>query len=294
MQGEWTMKEIATVSRTKEIMEMFDLHTKKVFGQNFITEPGIVRKIAEACNLTENSVAIEIGPGIGALSEQLAMRGGKVVAYEIDERLKEVLPYSMGEYSNFEVRFQDFLSVDVKEVVDELSKEYSDVIVAANLPYYITTPLLFKIFESNAPINRIVVMMQKEVADRFAASPNSKDYNALSIITQYLYEVKQVMKVPRSVFEPKPNVDSAVVEFKRRESIVEVQNRQAFFDLVKGCFDQRRKTMLNNYGKFLGNKELASIQLEKAGIEATRRAESLSLENFLRLYEIYEENRLCK
>ena len=294
MQGEWTMKEIATVSRTKEIMEMFDLHTKKVYGQNFITEPGIVRKIAEACNLSENSCAIEIGPGIGALSEQLAMRGGKVVAYEIDERLKEVLPYSMAEYPNFEVRFQDFLSVDVKEVVKDIAKEYSDVIVAANLPYYITTPLLFKIFESEAPINRIVVMMQKEVADRFAASPNSKDYNALSIITQYLYEVKQVMKVPRSVFEPKPNVDSAVVEFKRRENVAVVSNRQAFFELVKACFDQRRKTMLNNYGKFLGNKEMASRQLEKASIETTRRAESLTLQDFLRLYEIYEEEMSCK
>lgn len=288
------MKEIATVSRTKEIMEMFDLHTKKVYGQNFITEPGIVRKIADACNLSENSCAIEIGPGIGALSEQLAMRGGKVVAYEIDERLKEVLPYSMAEYSNFEVRFQDFLSVDVKEVVEDIAKEYSDVIVAANLPYYITTPLLFKIFESEAPINRIVVMMQKEVADRFAASPNSKDYNALSIITQYLYEVKQVMKVPRSVFEPKPNVDSAVVEFRRRENVVAVSNRQAFFELVKACFDQRRKTMLNNYGKFLGNKEMASHQLEKANIETTRRAESLTLQDFLRLYEIYEEEKSCK
>lgn len=285
------MKEIATVSRTKEIMEKFDLHTKKVFGQNFLTEPSIVRKIAEACNLGEQSVAIEIGPGIGALSEQLALRAGKVVAFEIDERLKEVLAYSMQEYTNFEVRFQDFLSINVKEVVDELHKEHQDVLVAANLPYYITTPLLFHIFESGAEINRIVVMMQKEVADRFSACPNSKDYNALSIITQYLYEVRQVMKVPRSVFEPKPNVDSAVVEFKKREQIAEVKNREAFFSVVKACFDQRRKTMLNNYGKFLGNKEEAARQLEKAGIETTRRAESLTLADFLRLYEIYEEAR---
>lgn len=288
------MKEIATISRTKEIMEMFDLHTKKVYGQNFLTEPGVVRKIADACQLSDESVAIEIGPGIGALSEQLAMRSGKVVAYEIDERLKEVLAYSMEAYPNFEVRFQDFLTINVKELADELHKSYKDVMVAANLPYYITTPLLFHIFESGAEINRIVVMMQKEVADRFAASPGSKDYNALSIITQYLYEVKQVMKVPRSVFEPKPNVDSAVVEFKKRDTVIEVKSRERFFALIKACFDQRRKTMLNNYGKFLGSKEVATKQLERANIEVTRRAESLNLEDFLRLYEIYEEEYPCK
>ncbi|MCR0180588.1 hypothetical protein MKC93_21845 [[Clostridium] innocuum] len=123
------MKEIATISRTKEIMEMFDLHTKKVYGQNFLTEPGVVRKIADACQLSDESVAIEIGPGIGALSEQLAMRSGKVVAYEIDERLKEVLAYSMEAYPNFEVRFQDFLTINVKELADELHKSYKDVMV---------------------------------------------------------------------------------------------------------------------------------------------------------------------
>ena len=277
-------KEIATKSRTTEIMERFDLHTKKVFGQNFLTEPGIVRKIADECVLGENSCAIEIGPGIGALTEQLAKRAGKVMAFEIDERLKEVLPYSLADYNNVEVRFEDFLNVDVKSVVDEIQKEYSDVMVAANLPYYITTPLLFKIFESEADISRIVVMMQKEVADRFAATPNSKDYNALSIITQYLYDVRIVLKVSRNVFEPKPNVDSSVVEFKKKKDIIPVDNQQAFFNLVKACFDQRRKTMLNNYGKYLNDKEKAKEQLSKAGIEESRRAESLTLQDFIKLY----------
>ncbi len=286
-------KDIATLSRTKEIMERFDLHTKKSFGQNFITEPSVVRKIAEACNLGETSCAIEIGPGIGALTEQLAKLAKHVVAYEIDERLKEVLPYSLEDYDNVEIRFQDFLSVDVKEVVDELKKEYEDILVAANLPYYITTPLLFKIFESEADINRIVVMMQKEVADRFAAKPNSKDYNALSIITQYLYDVKVVLKVNRAVFEPKPNVDSAVVEFKKKDVVKKVSDQSAFFELVKACFDQRRKTMLNNYGKYVGNKELAKEELEKAGIEENRRAESLVLDDFIRLYEVHRNETDC-
>lgn len=284
-------KEIATKSRTAEIMERFDLHTKKVFGQNFLTEPGIVRKIAEECSLTEISCAIEIGPGIGALTEQLARRAGKVIAFEIDERLKEVLPYSLADYNNVEVRFEDFLNVDIPNVVEEIKKEYSDVMVAANLPYYITTPLLFKIFESEADINRIVVMMQKEVADRFAATPNSKDYNALSIITQYLYDVRIVLKVSRNVFEPKPNVDSSVVEFKKKSDIIPVTNQKEFFNLVKGCFDQRRKTMLNNYGKYLNDKEKAKRQLLAAEIEESRRAESLTLKDFIRLYEVYVDER---
>ena len=279
-------KEIATKSRTYEIMDRFSLRTKKGFGQNFITEPSVVRNIADSCELTKNSCAIEIGPGIGALTEQLAMRSGHVVAFEIDERLKEVLPYSLQAYDNWEVRFKDFLEVNVKEVVDELNQTYSDILVAANLPYYITTPLLFKIFESEANINRIVVMMQKEVADRFAAKPGSKDYNALSVITQYLYDVKVVLKVSRNVFEPKPNVDSSVVRFKKKENIIPVANQQEFFNLVKACFDQRRKTLLNNYSKYVGSKEEASKQLALANIEESRRAETLTLEEFIRLYEV--------
>lgn len=286
-------KDIATISRTKEIMERFDLHTKKGFGQNFITEPSVVRRIAAACELDENTCAIEIGPGIGALTEQLAKLAGKVVSFEIDERLKEVLPYSLAAYDNVEVRFQDFLSVDILSVVNELKENYSDIIVAANLPYYITTPLLFKIFESEADINRIVVMMQKEVADRFAAKPNSKDYNALSIVTQYLYDVEVVLKVSRNVFEPKPNVDSSVVQFRKKQIDKPVNNQQKFFELVKACFDQRRKTMLNNYSKYLGNKEKAKEQLLKANIEESRRAESLTLEDFIRLYEVYANETNC-
>lgn len=282
------MKEIATVARTKEIMETFDLHTKKMFGQNFITEPGIVRKIAEVSQVTTDDAVIEIGPGIGALTEQLAMRAGKVVAFEVDERLEEVLAYSLEQYNNVEVIFQDFLTVDVASIVGKLREQYTNVMLSANLPYYITTPILFHIFESNAKIDRITVMMQKEVADRFAANPSTKDYNALSVITQYLYEVSVVMKVPRTIFEPKPNVDSAVIQFVQRDKIEEVASRERFFKVVKACFDQRRKTILNNYGKFLGNKEEASKQLQEAGIEPSRRAESMSLQEFLTLYHVYE------
>ena len=283
-------KEIATMSVTKEIMQQFNLHTKKVFGQNFITDANTVRKIAKECNLTSDSAAIEIGPGIGALTEQLALLAKKVIAYEIDSRLIPVLSDTLEKYSNVEIIEQDFLEVDFKAVVERLKYDCKEVIVAANLPYYITTPILFHIFESNSSVDRVVVMMQKEVADRFSANVNTKDYNALSIITQYMWDVRQVMKVSRNIFEPKPNVDSAVVEFKKKAALHHLANEQMFFALVKSCFEQRRKTIYNNYQKFCDSKERAANNLKEAGIELNQRAESVTLEQFIRLYEIHEEH----
>lgn len=284
-------KEIATISMTKEIMNQFGLHTKKGFGQNFITDANTVRKIAHECNLTTSDAAIEIGPGIGALTQQLAKLAGRVVSYEIDDALIPVLSQTLADYGNVEIRHQDFLSVDFKQVVLDLKRQSKEVIVAANLPYYITTPILFHIFESDSEVDRIVVMMQKEVADRFSAKPNTKDYNALSIVTQYLWDVRIVMKVSRNVFEPKPNVDSAVVEFKSKENPLLVSNEQAFFALVKACFVQRRKTIYNNYQLYCEDKTIAQNNLEQAGIALNLRAESLPLETFVRLFQIHEANR---
>lgn len=282
-------KEIATSSRTKEIMQQFGLHTKKGYGQNFITDANIVRNIAQHCNLSQESAAIEIGPGIGALTQQLAMRAGRVIAYEIDPQLIPVLAETLQEYQNVQIIHQDFLETDFAEVVAQLKKEYKEVVVAANLPYYITTPILFRIFESKSDIDRIMVMMQKEVADRFGAKVNTKDYNALSIITQYLWDVRIVMKVSRNVFEPKPNVDSAVVEFKRKDTLQPVSDQAAFFRLVKACFEQRRKTIFNNYQTYCSSKLQAQENLEKAGIALQQRAESIPLEQFIRLFEIHQE-----
>lgn len=287
-------KSIATISRTNEILERFDLHARKAFGQNFITEPSVVERIAgfSKCN---DCAVIEIGPGIGALTEQLALLAKKVLAFEIDDRLPEVLSYSLEEYDNVEIRHQDFLEVNLKEVVDELVKEYGKVVLCANLPYYITTPLLFKIFESKVDISTITVMMQKEVGDRMAAQVSTKDYNALSIIVQYYYDVKTVMKVPRTVFNPKPNVDSSVVQFTKRETLIPVKDEEAFIDLVKASFKQRRKTIYNNIRDYLQDKELAAVILEEAGINPQSRAEDLNIETFIRLSEVlYERKSICK
>lgn len=279
------MKIIATPSRTKEILDKFDLFAKKNYGQNFLVEPGIVSKIAKHAVVSENTLAIEIGPGIGALTQMLSQEAKKVVAFEIDERLPEVLAYSLEECDNVEVILKDFLEVDLKEFVSQYP-DY-DVVVAANLPYYITTPILFKIFESNADIKRITVMMQKEVADRFSATVNSKDYNALSVITQYRATVKQVVKVPRNVFNPKPNVDSSVLQFEFKEKDESV-NEELFFEMVKACFKQRRKTILNNFGDWVKDKDKARDYLEDAGIDVKRRAESCTCEEFMKLYRRIE------
>lgn len=288
------MKPIATPSRTKEILEKYDLFAKKNYGQNFLVEVGIVSKIAQAAVCSDHCVVFEIGPGIGALTQMLSAHAKKVVAFEIDERLPEVLKDTLSDCDNVEVILKDFLEVDLKSFVDEYVKQGYDVVIAANLPYYITTPILFKIFESKAGIKQITVMMQKEVADRFTAQTNTKDYNALSVITQYRCDVKSVVKVPKNVFNPKPNVDSAVLQFRFKKTDPSIDETK-FFTIVKSCFTQRRKTLLNNLGTLLG-KDIAKQVLETAQIEPSRRAESCNMDEFIQIYQVIENENisLCK
>lgn len=281
---------IATPSKTKEILEKHGLYAKKNYGQNFLVEQGIVDKIARSAMSNNECTVFEIGPGIGALTQFLSKYAKKVVSFEIDDRLLPVLEDTLQDCDNVEIVHTDFLEVDLIESVNKYRLEGTDVVIAANLPYYITTPILFKIFESEADIKQITVMMQKEVADRFSAEVNTKDYNALSVITQYRCNVKNIMKVPRNVFNPKPNVDSAVIQFTFDKK-QELEDEQLFFDLVKACFKQRRKTILNNYGEYCKDKEVAKLNLEKANINVSARAESLDLNTFIKLYEVHYENR---
>ncbi|MFV0381077.1 MAG: 16S rRNA (adenine(1518)-N(6)/adenine(1519)-N(6))-dimethyltransferase RsmA [Breznakia sp.] len=273
-------KIIANPSNTKAVLEAYNLYAKKNYGQNFLVEVGIVDKIARKSIPNKQTTVIEIGPGIGALTQCLANYAKQVVAFEIDERLLPVLKDTLSDKDNVEILHQNFLEVDL----ERFCHAYENLVVAANLPYYITTPLLFKIFESKTPITQITAMMQKEVADRFGAKVNTKNYNALSIIAQYHYDIKIIMKVPASVFNPRPKVDSAVVQFIYKENHL-VDNEQAFFKLIKGCFKQRRKTMLNNLGEYLQDKQRAKEALEKAKIEHNYRAESLEVERFAALFE---------
>ncbi|MGB4984647.1 MAG: 16S rRNA (adenine(1518)-N(6)/adenine(1519)-N(6))-dimethyltransferase RsmA [Erysipelotrichaceae bacterium] len=279
-------KDIATASKTKEILLKYNLNAKKGFGQNFIIDPNIVRKIASLSKASDKTTVIEIGPGIGALTQQLAYLSKKVIAFEIDDDLIPVLEDSLSDLSNVTIVHQDFLQVDLKDYVsmDE------DVIVCANLPYYITTPILFKLFESDFLVNNITVMMQKEVADRFAAKANDPDYNALSVITSYLYDSKIVMKIPKEIFNPRPRIDSAVIQFIRKNNNL-VDNQMMFFEFVKGCFKQRRKTLYNNLREFYEDKVKAEDVISNCGFDLNIRAQQLSLNDFVTLYNrgLYEK-----
>jgi 16S rRNA (adenine1518-N6/adenine1519-N6)-dimethyltransferase len=283
------MKAIATISRTNEILKKFGLFAKKSYGQNFIIDPSVVEKIARVSHADKDGCIIEIGPGIGGLTEQLALLSKKVLAYEIDSRLIDVLDYSLAEYKNIEIIHQDFLKTDLKQKLVELRSEYKTIRVCANLPYYITTPILFKLFEYRDSIDSITVMMQKEVADRFKAEVNSSSYNALSIIVQYLYSVKQVMKIPKTIFNPQPSIDSAVVEFIPREIIDPVKNEEEFFLFVKACFKQRRKTLYNNLRAFTEDKELSLKIIVECDFKENARAQEIDIEGFKRLFSSYYE-----
>lgn len=280
-------KPIATPSRTKEILAAYDMFAKKGYGQNFLIEPSVVDKIARAALTEEPCVVFEIGPGIGALTEYLCTYASHVVSFEIDERLPVVLHDTLQAYHNYEIVLQDFLTIDLSAWVQRYRAMGYSVVIAANLPYYITTPILFKIFASGTDIAAITVMMQKEVADRFYANVNTKEYNALSVITQYRCHVQQVMKVSRHVFMPQPKVDSTVLQFRFNKHSDKIDTA-SFFRMVKACFKQRRKTMLNNLGEYFDDKENAHRILGIAGIDVSRRAESLELNQFLHLYEVIQ------
>lgn len=284
---------IATVKRTKEIQEKYQVFTKKSFGQNFITEPKVVEKIADAAIESPDDLAVEIGPGIGALTQFLCEKADTVVAFEIDERLPQVLENEIGSHK-LHIILQDFLQADLHETLDTYRKPGQKLRIVSNLPYYITTPILFKLFESDEDIDSITVMLQKEVGERFLAKENEKEYNALSVITQYRTDVKKVMDVSRHVFWPKPNVDSMVIQFKFHHKY-KVKDENLFIDFVKGCFTQRRKTIYNNLQAFLKDKEAARKILEHSQIAPATRAQQLNLKDFIKLYEEnYEDIRQCK
>lgn len=282
---------IATIRRTKEIQEKYQVFTKKTYGQNFIIEPRVVEKIAAAAISAENQLCIEIGPGIGALTQMLCEKSKHVVAYEIDERMPEVLRNEIAS-DHLEIILQDFLTVDVDQAIAQFRQPGQGVVFASNLPYYITTPILFKLFEAKEPIDAITVMMQKEVGQRFLAQASAKEYNALSVIWQYKCNCKKVMDVSRHVFWPSPRVDSVVLQFTFHHKY-HYANEAAFFWLVKSCFVQRRKTIYNNLQNALKDKELALQMLEKAGIAPSKRAQQCQLEDFMRLFEANESSLIA-
>ncbi|MDA7028391.1 16S rRNA (adenine(1518)-N(6)/adenine(1519)-N(6))-dimethyltransferase RsmA [Bacillus sp. CLL-7-23] len=278
-------KDIATPIRTREILEKYGFSFKKSLGQNFLIDTNILDRIVDHAEVTKKTGVIEVGPGIGALTEQLAKRAKKVVAFEIDQRLLPILKDTLSPYDNVTVLHQDVLKADIQTVMAEQFQDCDEVMVVANLPYYVTTPIIMKLLEENLPLKGIVVMLQKEVADRMAAKPSSKEYGSLSIAVQFYTDPKTVMTVPKTVFIPQPNVDSAVIRLLLRSNpAVTVRNDVFFFQVVKASFAQRRKTLLNNLVNNLPNgkekKSLIEKALQDSEIDGKRRGESLSIEEF--------------
>ncbi|NBD28104.1 16S rRNA (adenine(1518)-N(6)/adenine(1519)-N(6))-dimethyltransferase RsmA [Paenibacillus glycinis] len=285
-EGFKTTQEVGSPKRTKDIIARYGFTFKKSLGQNFLIDQNILNKIVSAAELDETKGALEIGPGIGALTQRLAQTAGRVTAVEIDNRLIPILRDVLADTPNVHVEHGDVLKLDLRELMEKQFGGLAGVSVVANLPYYVTTPILMKLLEEKLPLENIVVMIQKEVAQRMAAKPGGKEYGSLSVAVQYYCEPELVCIVPHTVFIPQPNVDSAVIKLSLRDKpAVEVEDEDFFFRTVQACFAQRRKTIANNLTAYVGkpNRELLGPLLEGCGIDPTRRGETLSLAEFAAL-----------
>ncbi|HEX6594956.1 MAG TPA: 16S rRNA (adenine(1518)-N(6)/adenine(1519)-N(6))-dimethyltransferase RsmA [Bacillota bacterium] len=277
-------KYIATPTRTRHILNKYHFTFKKSLGQNFLVDVNILQNMIKHAEIDHTKGVIEIGPGIGALTEQLALHADRVVAFEIDNRLLPILEEQLDNYSNVHILHQDILKADVQAIIKDFFHPEQSIHIVANLPYYITTPILTKLLRDQLPVENFTVMIQKEVAERMAAQPNSKRYGSLTIAIQYYTNAEIVMNVPRSVFIPQPNVDSSILKLTKRNSPpVHVEDERYFFSFVQACFAQRRKTLRNNLTRFFKqtyDKQTVANMIQSSGIDGSRRAESLNLEEF--------------
>ncbi len=288
---------IADYSVTRAILERHGFTFKKSFGQNFLTDTNILQKIVDTAEIDKKVNVIEIGPGIGALTEFLAESAAEVMAFEIDDRLVPILADTLRDFDNVTVVNQDILKVDLAQYMAELKNPDLPIKVVANLPYYITTPILMHLIESGIPFSEFVVMMQREVADRISAQPNTKAYGSLSIAVQYYMTAKVAFIVPRTVFVPAPNVDSAILKMVRRDQpAVAVQDEKFFFKVSKASFVHRRKTLWNNltshFGKSEETKAKLTAALEQAELSPSVRGEALTLADFARLADALKAQEL--
>lgn len=281
-------KDIATPMRTKEILQKHGFSFKKSLGQNFLVDTNVLNNIVSCTDITKESAVIEVGPGIGALTEHLARRAGKVIAFEIDGRLLPVLEDTMSPYPNVTVLYQDVLKADLARIIEEQLADYENIAVVANLPYYITTPIILKFLREKARVSELVIMMQKEVADRITARPGTKAYGSLSIAVQYYMDAEVSLIVPKTVFMPQPNVESAVLRLTRRQqAYTGVIDEEFLFTVTQGAFLHRRKTLWNNLQSALpqgkDKKEQLKEAFEQAAIDPSRRGETLSIAEFIEL-----------
>lgn len=286
------MANLGNPKNTIEIIQKYEFMFQKKFGQNFLIDTHVLEKIISAAGITKNDCVLEIGPGIGTMTQYLAENAGHVVAVEIDRNLIPILKETLADYDNVTVINGDILRVDIKALAEEYNGG-KPIKVVANLPYYITTPIIMGLFESGVPIDNITVMVQKEVADRMKEGPGSKDYGALSLAVQYYAEPEIVANVPPNCFIPRPNVGSAVIRLTRhKEMPVEVKDPALMFKIIRASFNQRRKTLQNGLGnapELPYTKEQIAAAIAEMGLTPTIRGEALSLAQFAQLSDILGE-----
>lgn len=291
------MAYLATPTATAEIIKKYDFVFQKRFGQNFLIDANIVNKIIGLSEITENDCVVEIGPGIGTMTQYLAEKAGQVIAVEIDKNLIPILKETLGEYDNVIIINDDILKVDIRQIAEE-NNGGKPIKIVANLPYYITTPIIMGLFESGVPLNSITIMVQKEVAERMQVGPGTKDYGALSLAVQYYARPEIVLNVPSTCFMPQPGVGSAVIRLQKYETPpVKVRDEKKMFSMIRAAFNQRRKTLANAlangfvYKGADGNPVTVSRQdvynaLAKMGLGQTIRGEALCLEQFAELSDL--------
>lgn len=283
------MATLGNPKNTIEVLQKYNFNFQKKFGQNFLIDTRVLEEIIDAAQITKDDFVLEIGPGIGTMTQYLCEAAREVVAVEIDTNLIPILKDTLSAYNNVEVFNQDILKVDIASLARERNNDRS-IKVVANLPYYITTPIIMGLFESHVPIDSITIMVQKEVADRMQEGPGSKEYGALSLAVQYYAKPEIVVNVPPSCFMPQPKVGSAVIRLTRHEQpLVQVDNEKLMFQVIRASFNQRRKTLangLNNFGSFGLNKEEIQSCIEELGVPVNIRGEALSLEQFAELSNI--------
>ena len=286
------MANLGNPKNTIEIIQKYEFMFQKKFGQNFLIDTHVLEKIISAAGITKDDCVLEIGPGIGTMTQYLAENAGHVVAVEIDRNLIPILKETLADYDNVTVINEDILRVDIKALAEEYNGG-KPIKVVANLPYYITTPIIMGLFESGVPFDNITVMVQKEVADRMKEGPGSKDYGALSLAVQYYAEPEIVANVPPNCFIPRPNVGSAVIRLTRhKEMPVEVKDPALMFKIIRASFNQRRKTLQNGLGnapELPYTKEQIAAAIAEMGLTPTIRGEALSLAQFAQLSDILGE-----
>lgn len=288
------MQKIATSEGTKAVLQRYPFVFQKKFGQNFLIDPRVLDKIIHAADITKEDCVLEIGPGIGSVTQALLEHAGRVISIEIDDQLIPILNEQFGEEPHFRLIHKDVLKVDLKQLIQEESPNRK-IKVVANLPYYITTPIIMGLLEHNLPIESITVMVQKEVADRLASGPGNKQYGAITVAMKYYCDCYLVANVPQNCFMPRPNVDSAVIKLTLHDKPpVNVRNQKQLLKIIKAAFSQRRKTLLNTlmaHGDLGLDKDSLKVILDESGIGSSTRGETLSLEQFAFLSDTIDHKR---